>query len=114
LPGGGVLREVYRARIVFAREGRMEELSFQQHPLQFAGPPSVGAIAALVAAGSSYSTAGLPAGPMSQAEAEVIAGAALEAQLAAEADAAAEKAARQPGAKPWKLAEREPDSPPEH
>jgi hypothetical protein len=43
LPGGGVLREVYRTRIVFAREGRMEELSFPQRGLQFASAPSIAA-----------------------------------------------------------------------
>jgi hypothetical protein len=46
LPGGGVLREVYRTRIVFARNGQMEELSFPERRLAFAPPPSISALGA--------------------------------------------------------------------
>jgi type II secretory pathway component PulC len=44
LPGGGVLRGIYRARIVFARDGRMEELSFPERHLAFAPPPSLASL----------------------------------------------------------------------
>jgi general secretion pathway protein C len=49
LPGGGVLREVYRTRIVFAREGRMEELAFPERRLAFAAPPSLAAVSVVSA-----------------------------------------------------------------
>jgi hypothetical protein len=44
LPGGGVLREVYRSRIVFGRDGRTEELTFPEHRLQLAPPPTLRAV----------------------------------------------------------------------
>lgn len=46
LPGGGVLREVYRTRIVFARDGRLEDLTFAEHRLAFASAPSLAALGA--------------------------------------------------------------------
>jgi general secretion pathway protein C len=44
LPGGGVLREVYRSRIVFARNGRIEELTFPERRLAFAALPSLASL----------------------------------------------------------------------
>jgi hypothetical protein len=51
LPGGGVLREVYRTRIVFARDGRLEELTFPERRLAFSALPSLAA-AGFVEAGA--------------------------------------------------------------
>jgi type II secretory pathway component PulC len=57
LPGGGVLREVYRTRILFAREGRLEELTFPQHPLRVGAQPSMSALPSMVYVDSSSGNA---------------------------------------------------------
>jgi general secretion pathway protein C len=54
LPGGGVLREIYSTRIVFAREGRMEELTFPERRLAFAAPPSLASLTRVTYARASF------------------------------------------------------------
>ena len=68
LPGGATLREVYARRIVFERDGRYEDLSFPENPLQQAEPPSIHAVESMPVEGEEGTATAQEEPPASESE----------------------------------------------